>query len=545
MICKACEFPHDELDSNLLCPHCREEATRGGGEASSLSPAVPAVAKLQLRGYQARMVNATNEALRTRNRVVTVAPTGAGKRYVGVWYAQKIQNKGRRVLMAMDRRLLVRQMFDELDNFGVKYGVIMAGEPRHDAPTVQVASIQTLQSRHLKTGEGLPEADWLIVDEAHKMPAQYRRLFEHYPNAKVMGLTATPVGPQGRTLIGDGYYEQIVNVVPTSELVDNNWLLRIRVFAPSEIDLKGVAVSGGQEYNQAELGTRVEQFTAFADVYREWEKHRDRQCIIFAPLVAYCRGLAKQFNHRYGEGTAEVIEGGTNKFDRADMFKRFDDGSLRILVSVDVLKEGFDCSASLGIDLQPNIQLRSYVQKTGRIRRPRGTHKDAVWIDLAGNYWRFPHPDEDIDWNDVTEKQTTQDLIRQQREAKTKAEPIRCPGCGGVPLTWPDGKCPMCGYAHPKRVRYVRMGDGRVKEVPVEHKRKAQKSADQKAWDAARYRAHYTGRTLKQAMWLFKQQTGYWPPAGLNYMPAEGSLDWQLLPADVYPFMQRRRKTVT
>ena len=533
-LCQACEFQlADAIACDcgaLLCPFCRAEH-----ECVADTP------ELTLRAYQLAMVRATNEALRTRQRVITVAPTGSGKRYVGVWYSREIQKRGRRVLFATDRRLLVQQFFDDLKLFGVEYGVIMAGQPKWDTPTVQVASIQTLQSRYLRTGEGLPEADWLIIDEAHKMPKAYCRLFELYPRAKVMGLTATPVGPQGRSLIHDGYYESLVEGVLASRLIHEKYLLPTRVFAPSEPDIKGVNVNSGCEYNQAELSERVEGCTVFGDVYREWEKFRDRQAILFVPGVKYCYGLAEQFNRRYGDGTAAVIEGGTGPKDRTELLKRFDDETLSILVSVDVLKEGFDCSASLGIDLQPNHQLRTYVQKVGRIRRPRGTHQNAVWIDMAGNYWRFPHPDEDIAWSEVTGDQTTQDMLERRRKEKGESEPGRCPGCGEVPLRWAEGRCPLCGFVPGKPKRYVRMGNGKVKEVPIEHKIKTQKSHDQAAWDKARYIAHYTGRTLWQAKLFFKQQTGRWPPDGLNYMPERDSLDWQRKPSAVYPWMLKRK----
>ncbi len=337
-------------------------------------------------------------------------------------------------------------------------------------------------------------------------------------------------------------YNEIVEGATNSRLIREGWLLPTRVFAPSEPDITALRPTAGKEYNQVELQGAVEDCTAYGDIFKEYDKYLDRQGITFAPGVAYCYGLAERYNKQYGPGTAEVIEGATSKRDRTKLFDKYDAGDLRMLVSVDVLKEGFDCSASLGIDLQPNHQLRTYVQKVGRVRRPRGTHKEAIWIDMAGNYWRFPHPDEDIDWLAVTEDATTQDVIQEARTEKKKAEPTRCPGCGGVPLSWPDGKCAMCGFGYQKPKRYIRMGNGTVREVPVEHKVKKQKSADQKAWDAARYKAHYCGQTLAQAKWKFKQATGYWPPDGLDCMPVRDSLDWQREPSVVYPFMKKRRQ---
>ncbi len=200
MTCTACQFDHPEAVTcdcgAILCPYCKaEHECVVGVEEEDTVP------ELTLRAYQVATVNRTHEALRRVQRVIVVAPTGSGKRYLAVWWAKRIQERGRRVLIVTDRRLLVKQMYDELARFGVAYGIIMAGEPRWDAPTVQVASIQTLRSRHLSNGDGLPEADWLIVDEAHKEPVAYVKLFDYYPDAKIVGLTATPVGPEGRALV--------------------------------------------------------------------------------------------------------------------------------------------------------------------------------------------------------------------------------------------------------------------------------------------------------------------------------------------------------
>jgi superfamily II DNA or RNA helicase len=263
-------------------------------------------------------------------------------------------------------------------------------------------------------------------------------------------------------------------------------------------------------------------------VFKEWLPYRDRQTILFAPRVAYCRGLAEQFNERFGENTAAVICAETKKVERNDLFKRFSDRTLRVLVSVDVLREGFDADASCGIDLQPNNQVRTYVQKVGRVRRQRNEHEHAIWIDLAGNFWKFPHPDEDIPWDEVTDNSDMKAVLKKKREeSQGEKEPFKCPSCGIIPVRWTGGECPGCGHAFKKATRRVRMGNGKTREVSVKEKKKVTKSFEQKAWDRCYWRAKNSTMTFSQAKWLYKKEQGRWPPDGLDLMPRRDSVNWE------------------
>lgn len=537
MICQDCKFPHDETSvcdcGATLCPFCR----------GSHSCPVP---ELTLRGHQVRQRDLTHAALRKHQRVISVGRTGSGKRYLAVWWAYGIQSAGRRVLVVTDRTTVAQQMCDELRRHGVDHGVMMSNSPRRETAAVQVSMIQTLRKRYFDAGHGLPPADWIIVDECHKEPAAYEKLFSYYPDAKIVGLTATPVGPQGRTLVGpDALYDVMVEGAGNAELIRDGWLLRTRVFPITEPDVNGVflkrtrvPVTDGGEFNQEKLAERVLECEVTTDLWGAWEPYMDRPTVVFAPGVVFCRGLAEQFNARYGPNTAAVIEAATGKGERKDNFKRLDDGELKALVSVDVLREGFDSNASLGIDLQTNHQLRTFVQKTGRIRRPRGTHDAAVWLDLAGNSWRFPHPDEDIDWADVVGDVTTADLVKRSRgggEDDGENEPrerMKCPSCGVTPLRWRGGECPHCGHKLHRVARQVRTGNGKVREMPASALKKVQKSADQKEWDRLYGMACHSRKpqcrnmTFNTIARLFRDKRGH-SPRGLSRMPLTAtSVDW-------------------
>ena len=105
---------------------------------------------------------------------------------------------------------------------------------------VQVASIQTLHARAIRSDRmKLPPADLIVVDEAHHCPAQsYRKIIEAYPDAVLLGLTATPCRGDGRGL--GGIFETIIETPQVAELIEKGFLVKTRVYAPAIPDLKGV-----------------------------------------------------------------------------------------------------------------------------------------------------------------------------------------------------------------------------------------------------------------------------------------------------------------
>lgn len=496
---------------------------------------------LELRPLQKRAVVQINGALQRHRSCICCAPCGFGKRYIGVWYAMKIAEKGRHVLVATDRRILVQQFKDECIANRIRCGMIMGNEPEDRSAQIQVASIATLKRREWKD---LPKADWCIIDESHKEDAAYSTLMALYPTAKFLGLTATPVGAEGKA-ISPVPWETVIEPVKNSELIQQGWLLPTQVLTPSEPDLKGVTIQSRKEYNQEELGRRVEECTIFADVFKWYEKFKTMPAIVFAPRVIYARGLAEQFNQRGIR--AEVIEAGTSKRERRDCFSRFEFGECDVLVSVDVLREGFDAPhAQMGIDLQPNNQLRTYWQKCGRVKRPHEGQKFAVWLDFAGNFWRHLHPDEDPPWEQVTTTKAIADIVKRKKEKKENREPWSCPACSYVLAPWQrmvDGVCPNCGAKRKRPIRRIRMADGSLRSISAKESAKIKRnkfSQEQSLWFKYVKIAHYTGKTLNQAAGMYRQATGRWPDEGFIWYPERES-DLCRRPAEVFPNVAGRR----
>ncbi len=497
---------------------------------------------IELRPYQQELRDRVHEAIAAGNRrVLLVAPTGAGKRFLAVWWSAKATAQGKKSLVVTNRRTLVQQMFDELKRFAVPYGVVMGDVPtRGDAP-VQVASLQTLATRYLfdkygmPSGVGLPDGDLVLIDEGHLEAKRYKELLKHYPDSVVVALTATPVGRNGRSLVGK-LYDCLVMGAGNAQLLADGFLCPVDVYAPEEPDMEGVKIERG-EYVQDEMIKRVTDVTVFANVFKEWSPHRERPTICFAPGVEFSHWLAKKFTER-GFPFAHIDASTPLKL-RKKVFEQVAAGEVRGISSVGTLREGLDIPClSCAIDLQPTLQLRDFVQKVGRIRRSFAGKERAVFLDFAGSYWRHGHPDDDFPWDKLTGKMTIGALVGKLRQQGKLKEPLLCAKCNVVRRHGPV--CPACGHRSGMiTVRRIRMLDGKLKTTTKKNKAPEERKRDwqQKNWTSALFRAAYSHRTVAQAKFFYRERTGEFPPDGLKDMFPPDSLEWQRRVVDAIPWI--------
>jgi superfamily II DNA or RNA helicase len=192
---------------------------------------------IALRPYQHDLVERAGAA---RRPLITLV-TGGGKTLVAVEIIRQADDK--HVLFLAHRRELIHQAKAKLADFGVGSGVILAGEPMNAMAGVQVASVQTLWSRMRRDHEP-PHADILFIDEAHHVPAQtYRSIIDAYPDAQIIGLTATPCRRDGRGL--GSVFDELIEGPQVADLIKQGYLVGTKVYAPSRPNLAGVHVRHG------------------------------------------------------------------------------------------------------------------------------------------------------------------------------------------------------------------------------------------------------------------------------------------------------------
>jgi DNA repair protein RadD len=405
---------------------------------------------MQLRTYQQRAIDDLRNAYRSGARApLLVLATGGGKTCIFSAIAQSAAAKGNRVLILVHRRELIHQASSKLQWIGLQHGIIAAGVPATDAP-VQIASVQTLARR-------LARIDWqpglIIIDEAHHATAgQWARILDHWPNAYRLGVTATPCRLDGCGLRGT--FDTMVLGPSVADLIGVGFLSPARIYAPPVVaDLQSIRSRGG-DYANDQAAAAMDRPTVTGDAIAHYQRlAAGQQAIAFCCNVKHAVSVCDAF--KTAGIAAELLLGGTQ--DRDQVVADFAAHRTRVLVTVDVVSEGFDVpAASCAILLRPTQSLGLYLQQVGRVLRPAPGKDAAIILDHVGNVLRHGFPDDPRDWS-------LDDRMRCTRG--TPAPSVRtCPECFAA--FKPAPICPVCGaQCQPIKSRKIQQIAGELQEL--------------------------------------------------------------------------------
>ncbi len=329
--------------------------------------------RLRLRDYQQRAVERLLAVL--DRRPILVAPTGSGKTVMATALVERL---GVPTLWLAHRKELIEQAASRLQAHGLVCGIIMAGIPPMPLAPVQVASVQTLVRRDK------PVAELIVIDECHHATTDsYQAILDAYPDARVVGLTATPFRLDGRGL-GDLFGELVV-ASWTDELCDAGVLHRPRVWCSKSPDLRGIKVLAG-DYQLGALAERTNTPELNADIVETWRKHAaGKRTVAFAVDVAHSRAIAQAF--REAGVPAEHLDGGVPPHLREAVLARLASGQTLVVSNCMVLTEGWDLPAlECAIIARPTASLNLHLQMIGRVMRACEGKDGAIVLDHAGNH---------------------------------------------------------------------------------------------------------------------------------------------------------------
>jgi superfamily II DNA or RNA helicase len=340
---------------------------------------------IALRPYQVDAIErCRREVGRGRRRVVLVAPTGSGKTVIASAIVAGAAEKGKRGLFLAHRRELVTQASRKLYEAGIDAGIVLPGFPPRPEQPIQVSSVQSLTARAIRTSAmEMPDADLVVIDECHHVTAStYQVILAAYPDAVILGLSATPARADGRGL--GSTFDTIVECPSVAELTAADHLVPARVFAPPAPDLTGVKVRRG-DYVEAQLAERMDKPKLVGDIVTHWLRHAEgRRTVLFATSVAHSTHLRDEFA-RAGV-VAEHLDGKTPIGERDGILARLASGAVDVVTNCAVLTEGWDCPAVGCVVLaRPTKSLGLYRQMCGRILRPYPGKVDAIILDHAGS----------------------------------------------------------------------------------------------------------------------------------------------------------------
>ena len=335
---------------------------------------------MELRPYQ----EAARQAIHTQwnsgvQRTLLVLPTGTGKTIVFAAVVEDAVSAGRRVLILAHRGELLDQAADKIRR---STGLASAVEKAESSCLgswyrVVVGSVQSLQRPQRLEQFPHDYFGTIVIDEAHHAITDgYRRVLDWFPEADVLGVTATPDRGDMRNLgevFGSLAYEYKL-----TEAIRDGFLCRILAQTlPLKLDISTVGMSGG-DYAVGELGGALDPY--LDQIAAEMEKHcPDRKTVVFLPLIKTSQKFRDILND-HGFRAAEVNGQST---DRAEVLADFEAGKSNVLCNSMLLTEGWDCpSVDCVVVLRPTKVRSLYSQMVGRGTRLFPGKKDLLLLDF-------------------------------------------------------------------------------------------------------------------------------------------------------------------
>lgn len=419
---------------------------------------------MRLRPYQERLIDETREQLRRHQRVLMQAPTGAGKTAITVYMMGRAADAGKRSVFVVHQNELLSQTSRALWEQKLEHGMIASGKRRSLLPA-QVASVQTWVRRT----DLYEEPDLIIIDECHRSAsATYQKILEAYPNAKVIGLTATPSRTDGKGL-GDTY-TAIVQGPSIRQLIDAGYLCEYEIFAPpSTLDLSSVKTKMG-DYDKKELEQTMDKPTITGDAVATYKRHAyGKRCVVMCVSIKHAEHVMESY--RAAGIPAEMIEGSMTNNEREAIIGRFRAAETLIICNVQLLIEGVDIPSIEVVQwLRPTQSLIVFMQGNGRGLRPAEGKDKLLILDQVGNWAKHGLPDEDRVWSLEGRKKG-----RKKKDDEPDVSVQQCKHCFHIFRPGPD-TCPACGKPVERKAKAeLEVVDGELEKIDLEAERKGRK----------------------------------------------------------------------
>ena len=365
---------------------------------------------MELRPYQIEAKNSIFEEWdKGVNKTLLVLPTGCGKTIVFAKVTEDCVRRGDRVLILAHRGELLDQAADKIKT---ATGLGCATEKAEETCLgswyrITVGSVQTLM-REKRLGQ-FPSDYFktIIIDEAHHcISDSYQRVLQHFPDAKVLGVTATPDRGDMRNL-GE-YFDSLAYEYTLPKAIKSGYLSPIKALTlPLKIDMSGVGIQAG-DFKAGDIGTALDPYLhSIADEMAKYCKNR--KTVVFLPLVK----TSQKFRDILCSKGFQAAEVNGESQDRAEILADFDTGKYNVLCNSMLLTEGWDCpSVDCIVVLRPTKVRSLYSQMVGRGTRlcPGKDHLlllDFLWMTERHE---LCHPADLICTDEEVSKQMTANL---------------------------------------------------------------------------------------------------------------------------------------
>ena len=359
--------------------------------------------EIKLFDYQEDMKERIEKALRLHRSVMAQMPTGTGKTYLltAVIDSFVSNNPMEKVWIVAHRRELVSQ----IDETVRKFHSYSASNTSSLLSSVKAMSIQWLMRHYDEIEE---EPGMIVIDEAHHALAKtYKEMWERFPKAKFLGLTATPC-----RLNGKGFTDLFGILVQSWSVPE--FISKGRLATYDFVSIKSDGVTqrlidslqkrgADGDYQNKEMDMLLNKKPSIERLYQSLEEFgKDRKGIVYAINISHAKKITKLYQEHGVKAIA--IDSKTPATERQQDIEAFKKGDIQVLVNVDIFSEGFDCPDVEFVQLaRPTLSLAKYLQMVGRGLRVAKGKKNCVIIDNVGLYRVFGLPSQVWNWNAMFE----------------------------------------------------------------------------------------------------------------------------------------------
>lgn len=424
---------------------------------------------MNLRPYQQSGVTAIRNAYKTYRAPLYVLPTGGGKTFTFSYIALHAMKKGNIVWIMAHRAELIDQIHKSLNQMGCDHGIVCAGYMPDHLKTVQICSVQSVVNRLDK----VKSPDLIITDECHHSTSStYIKIYNHFPESKLLGVTATPQRLDGKGL--GIVYDKMILGVSVRKLMDMGFLCKTKYYAPPlKFNLDDVKKTAG-DYNKKQLEETVDKRQIIGDAVKHYKKlANNTQAIAFCVSVNHCHHVFEQFEQ--AGVSCRIIHGKLKKQRRKKLVQDFTNCEFKILIACEIISEGFDIPrVQTAILLRPTASLSMHLQQIGRVLRPFEGKDYAIIIDHAGNCLKHGLAEEERKWSLENKRKK-----KRSKNVEVNTKIKQCPKCYIVHEF--ANKCPNCGYEYPINDRTLNEVEGELKEIDPQLLKRQRKQEQGKA----------------------------------------------------------------
>ena len=359
--------------------------------------------EIKLFDYQEDMKERIEKALRLHRSVMAQMPTGTGKTYLltAVIDSFVSNNPMEKVWIVAHRRELVSQ----IDETVRKFHSYSASNTSSLLSSVKAMSIQWLIRHYDEIEE---EPGMIVIDEAHHALAKtYKGMWERFPKAMFLGLTATPCRLNGKGFTD--LFDVLVQSWSVPEFISKGRLatydfVSIKSDGVTQRLIDSLQKRGADgDYQNKEMDMLLNKKPSIERLYRSLEEYgKDRKGIVYAINISHAQKITKLYQEHGVKAIA--IDSKTPATERQQDIEAFKKGDIQVLVNVDIFSEGFDCPDVEFVQLaRPTLSLAKYLQMVGRGLRVAKGKKNCVILDNVGLYRVFGLPSQVWNWNAMFE----------------------------------------------------------------------------------------------------------------------------------------------